>query len=63
MSNKDIRKAIESAGLKYWEVADRIGIDACNFSKWLRHELAGERRQRTLNAIEELKKEKGNANS
>lgn len=59
MSNKDIRKAIESAGLKYWEVADRIGIDPCNFSKWLRHELTGNRRQRTLNAIEELKRGRG----
>ena len=58
MQNKEIREAIESAGLKYWEVAERIGIDSCNFSKWLRRELTGERRQRTLNAIEELKKEK-----
>ena len=59
MQNKDIRAAIESAGLKYWEVAEKIGIDSCNFSKWLRRELTGERRQRTLEAIEELKKEKG----
>ncbi|MFW3654576.1 hypothetical protein [Vagococcus fluvialis] len=52
--NSDIRKKIEKNRLKYYEVADAIGISDSRFSVWLRKELDGERRERTLKAIEEL---------
>lgn len=53
-SNKKIRELIESNRLKYFEVADKIGISDSRFSVWLRKELDGERKERTLKAIEEL---------
>lgn len=55
-NNKTIRKRIESSGLNYWEVAEKIGITAGTFSVWLRTPLKDERKERTEQAIKELKK-------
>lgn len=63
MQNVDIRIAIAESGLKHWEVAKKIGIDNTSFSRLLRYELDSEKKQRVMNAIGELKKEKGNANN
>lgn len=58
-NNKEIRNAIENNRLRYFEVADKIGISNSNFSVWLRKELDGERKERTISAIEELLKNEG----
>lgn len=52
--NRWVRNEIEKAGLKYWEVADAIGISPYTFSTWLRHELKGERLERVQAALEAL---------
>lgn len=57
MRNKAIREDIKKSGFKYWQVAEKIGISRCTFSEWLRYELTGERLERTLDALEQLKKE------
>lgn len=57
MRNKEIREDIKKSGFKYWQVAEKIGISRCTFSEWLRYELTGERLERTLDALEQLKKE------
>ena len=31
--NDQIRKAIETSGLKYWQVADAVGVADTTFSK------------------------------
>ena len=41
--------------LKYWMVAHKIGIDRSTFSHWLRFELPEDKKQKVLNAINELK--------
>lgn len=56
MKNEKTRKAIADAGLKYWQVADAIGISPYTFSTWLRHELAGVRQERVEKAIAALSK-------
>lgn len=56
MQNKSIRKAIEKAGLSYWQVADAIGIHPATLCVWLRHELTGERLERVQHAINVLSK-------
>jgi len=61
MHNTEIREAIQRFGLKYWEVAERVGIADTTLTKWLRRELSDERRSQVLAAIDELKKEKGYA--
>ncbi|MDT2839317.1 hypothetical protein [Vagococcus carniphilus] len=52
--NESIRKLIESNRLKHYEVADQMGISDSRFSVWLRKELEGERKERTMKAIEKL---------
>lgn len=58
MRNKEIRSDIKKSGLKYWQVAEKIGINRSTFSEWLRYELTGERLEQVKKAIEELKQEK-----
>lgn len=54
MKNKNIRRAIEQAGFRYWQVAEEIGISPATFCIWLRHELTGERLERVQAAITAL---------
>lgn len=54
MKNKNIRDAIEEAGLRHWQLADRIGISPATLCVWLRHELTGERLERVQAALEAL---------
>ena len=54
MVNQEIRKAIPAANLKYWEVADALGVHSCTFSCWLRKELPQEKQDEILHIITEL---------
>ncbi len=54
MKNKKIRSEIEKAGLRYWQVADKIGISPATLCVWLRHELDGKKLERVQSAIEAL---------
>ena len=58
IANQDIRNAITENGLKYWQVAQAIGINDGNFSRLLRAELSDKRKSEILNAIKKLKEEK-----
>lgn len=58
MSNQDIRIAILQANLKHYQVAKKIGIPAESFSRKLRYELSESEKDRILNAIKELKKDR-----
>lgn len=60
--NKDIRNAIKEAKLKQWQVADMYGLSEGNFSRMLRKELSGKKKQEILTAIEKAKKEIKEAN-
>ena len=57
MKNMDIRSEIKAAGLRYWQVADALGIMDCNFSRKLRHELPEDEKARIRGIIAELGKE------
>lgn len=54
MENKNIRNKILSNCLKYWQVAEAIGITDGRLSVWLRTSLNDEREARVLKAIEDL---------
>lgn len=56
MKNLELRKKIQQAGLKHWQIADAMGISSYTLSVWLRHELTGQRLERVLSAIEGLQK-------
>lgn len=55
--NIDIRQKIVRSGLRYWQVAEAIGITAGTFTLWLRTELSDERRKRVETAIDSLLEE------
>lgn len=59
MKNEKIRRAITRAGLKYWQVAEAIGVCPYTLSIWLRQELTGERLERVEAAIASLSKGEG----
>lgn len=56
-ANQDIRRAVIEAGLKLWQVADRLGISDNGFSRMLRKELTLEKKECIFAIIEELKTE------
>lgn len=56
--NKDIKEMIKEIGVKHYEVAYQIGISESTLCVWFRRPLKGERRERMLTAIEELREEK-----
>lgn len=54
-ANKDIRQAIEEAGLKYYLVAKEYGLTDGNFTRLLRFELPQEKKDRIFRIIQKLK--------
>jgi transcriptional regulator with XRE-family HTH domain len=57
MANKEIREEIERRRLRYYEVANRIGISQYTFSHWMQNKLTPEQEERTRKAIEKLSEE------
>jgi len=53
--NIDIEVAIVSAGLRKYQIADKLGITDGNFSRKLRKELTKCEKQKIFQAIKELK--------
>lgn len=50
-ANKEIRELIKKRRLRYYEVAEAIGITQYTFSVWLRNELSQEKKEKILKAI------------
>lgn len=61
MNNYDIKEAAKRAGIKLWQIADKLGINDGNFSRKLRKELNPEEKQKIFDIIAELQKEKEGA--
>ena len=55
MCNTAIRSAIQSAGVRHWMVADKLGVSETTFCRMLRKELTEERRKEVLKAVEMAK--------
>lgn len=54
MKNKEIREAINHKRLKYYEVANALGISRFTFSVWLSEELAENKKKEILEVIEKI---------
>lgn len=57
-ANKEIRIAARNAGVRLWQVAERIGINDGNFSRKLRRELPDQEKKEILEIIKTLAAEK-----
>lgn len=53
-ANEEIRKRIDDAGLKQWQVAEEVGINHVTMSVWLRTPLTDEQADRVEQAIDAL---------
>ena len=53
MSNEIIRRAVQEAGVKLWQIADKLGMNDGNFSRMLRKELPEEKQKEILEIIRE----------
>lgn len=56
-TNQTIRNAAKSAGVKLWQIADRLGTADTYFSKMLRKEFPADKQAEILQIIAELEKE------
>ena len=57
MKNKEIREAIASAKIRYWQVAEAYGCTDSSFSRKLRKELPQEEKEKIFSIIEKLAQE------
>ena len=62
MANVEIREKIETEGIRYWSVAEKLGISDSSFSRKLRRELSEDEKQRVFRAINDAAAEKGGVN-
>ena len=56
--NEHIKRYAKDRGVKLWEVAYRYGITDATFSRKLRRELPTQEREKIMEIINELAKEK-----
>lgn len=61
MCNSDIRLEVVGAGLKFWQIADGLGITDSYFSKKLRKELSDQEKEKIRTIIANLKAGEQNA--
>lgn len=55
MRNMDIRNAVLNNGVKFYQIAEKLGISDAALSKRLRNELPEEEKQKILNLINEIR--------
>lgn len=55
MKNLDIREALKNANMRHWVLADELGIDESTLTRWLRHELPTDKKERIMKIIESYK--------
>lgn len=56
--NQEIRSEAKRAGVRLWEIAERLGMNDGNFSRKLRRELNPEERRKILAIINDLETER-----
>ena len=54
MQNLDIRQRAENAGVRLWQIADKLQINDGNFSRRLRKELPQPEKEKIFGIIQEL---------
>lgn len=54
MANVDVKLIAAGKGVKLWQIADRLGIVDCSFSRKLRKELPQEEKEHILQIIAQI---------
>ena len=56
MCNTEIRQEANRNNVKYWQVAEALGVHPATLTCWLRKELPFEKKIKVMQAIEKIKK-------
>lgn len=62
MANELIRGKARESGIHLWQIADKLSINDGNFSRKLRKELPAQERDKILQIIADLARERQGAN-
>lgn len=54
MNNQDIRQAAKNAGVKFWQIAEELGIADTTLCRRMRKELPAEEKERIFSIIDKL---------
>lgn len=57
MTNAEIRSTAKTAGVRQWQIAEKLGISEFTLTRRMRHDLTQEQQKEILNAIIELAEE------
>ena len=57
MTNVEIRSTAKKAGVRQWQIAEKLGISEFTLIRRMRHDLTQEQQKEILNAIIELAEE------
>lgn len=55
MANRDIRDAAKSAGVKFWQIANKLNVSEATITRLMRTELTAEKKAEILKIIAQLK--------
>jgi len=55
LTNLEIRQLMEKKRIKYYELAEVLGVNASTLSRWLQKELTEEQKKQVLAAINNFK--------
>lgn len=58
MANENIRELAKANGVKFWEIADVLSVSEATVTRKLRHELPEDEKQRILEIIKALGKDR-----
>lgn len=58
-ANQDIREVSKEAGVKLWQIAERLGMTEWSFSRKMRRELLPEEKMRIMEAVSKIREEMG----
>ena len=59
MKNFSIRSAAFESGVRFWEVAEHLGVSEATLSRWLRRQLPPEEEAKILDAIKVIAEGRG----
>lgn len=62
LNNQDMRYLLKLNKITFWKLAEVIGISEPTITRWMRVPLTKERFDRIINAIDQIKKERGDVN-
>ena len=61
MQNKEIRKTAKRKNVYMWEIAKGFGVSEFTFVRWMRSELPPEKKEKALELIDQIARQKGGA--